>query len=166
MKKPPHLFDSSAELKSMMEKLERSDNATAYELLRRIGAQRAALPELGKFSRSLDQRAYRNALDLVPAVAARTFRSVDELETRLLRLEIDFTRAAARAHRSNSAVRFDGFWEIFDEIVRRRTCTTAMAAYRAAVDAGAPLPHPRQSTAKTRFKELMGDGSERLRIAG
>lgn len=149
-----NLFENSAELKEMLGKLERRNDAVARELLRRIDAQRlaaAALP--GKFGTGLNHKGYVAAREMLPMVMTN-FATADRLEVLLLALECDFAKAAIRAQRSTSGRRFKRFWDEFDELIRRRTHRTADDAYKS-VAARMPLPHPKASSAKSRYGRLM-----------
>ncbi|WP_341313895.1 hypothetical protein WN982_00360 [Paraburkholderia sp. IMGN_8] len=148
------LFESSAELKTVLQTLTGRRGDVAPELLRRLEAQRTAAASLGRFSESLNVDAYRHAREMLPAVAAG-FLPADRLEVLLLRLECDFRGAAARALRSTSGKRFEPFWREFDAIARRRTCRTAEAVYEAVKASGVPHPHPKLSVAKRRYGKLV-----------
>ncbi|KVR04724.1 hypothetical protein WK09_29000 [Burkholderia ubonensis] len=159
------LFKTSAELRDMMQSLERRDNGVAYELLRRIQAQRTEAAALTKFGRNLNHKGYAVALEML-AMVPSGFRSSDLLARLLLELENDFVKASAQERRSRSAMRFDPFWAEFDALAKRHTHRDAAGVYRAIVSSGIATPHPTLRRAKEHYKELMEGNSQRLQIVG
>ncbi|MBY8605247.1 hypothetical protein K7N18_10395 [Burkholderia arboris] len=159
------LFQSSAELNDMMRLLERRDDAIAYELLRRIEAQRTAATALGKFSENLNHKGYVAAREML-AMVPSGFRKSDLLARLLLELENDFIKASAQERRSRSAMRFDPFWAEFDALARRRTHRDARGVYQAVIASGIAAPHPSLRCATDRYKKVLEGNSQRLQIVG
>ncbi|WP_322021826.1 hypothetical protein [Burkholderia sp. BCC1974] len=159
------LFKTVAELQSMMQALERRHDGTAYELLRRIEAQRVEAAALIKFGKDLNHKGYLAAREML-AMVPSGFRSSDALRVLLLELENDFVKAAAQERRSRSGMRFDPFWAEFDALAKRRTQPDAAGVYQAIVSSGIATPHPTLRRAKEHYKELMEGNSQRLQIVG
>lgn len=159
------LFETAAELRGMMQALERRHDDVAYELLRRIEAQRVEAAALVKFGKDLNHKGYAAAREML-AMVPSGFRSSDALRVLLLELENDFGKASAKEHRSRSGMRFDPFWAAFDKIAKRRTHRDATSVYQAVIDSGIATPHPTLRRAKEHYKELMEGNSQRLQIVG
>ncbi|WP_175816731.1 hypothetical protein [Burkholderia diffusa] len=149
-----HLFDDTRELIALMRALT-DQCSSAPELMRRLDAQRRDIDNLGKFARHLNRGRYDDAKDILQKLAfGLALASAEELETMLLRIELDFSRASALARPGASAKRFDRFWSVFDALAKQGAYRDAESLYRAVLDTGIAPPHPRLSTAKEHYRNL------------
>ncbi|MBT2180999.1 hypothetical protein KKP06_24670 [Ralstonia pickettii] len=152
------LFNTADGLSRMLGRIEQYRcRATADVLRERLLVQERAIPALGKFGDQIDVNAYAAARDRVVRVCAGHENS-DALHLALLELEHTFITAKAAAGRSRSAMRFDGFWAEFDDIVRRHACRKAEDAFAQTVRL-VPAPHPTLGTAQRRYRGLVNGTS-------
>ncbi|WP_175865568.1 hypothetical protein [Burkholderia cepacia] len=154
MTRHTHLFRDTRELSALMRALT-EQCSSAPELMRRLNAQRRDVDSLGKFGRHLDRDRYAAAKDLLAKVAfGLSLASAEDLESLLLRIELDFTKASARARPGASAKRFDRFWIEFDTLAAQRSHRDVESLYQAVLATGVSPPHPRLSTAKEHYRNL------------